>query len=334
MGGVLRWNTVERVAHGNGRWLGGIVIVVQRPDRVMGRWMRVLIAVGLVAGWVGHGCGQAAPTVIHDADAYFPDEPGNEWRYRGRIAEGAVDRVRDAAFVNVSTVTGHTNKDGVTVVVFHDTNPGNQAPVDSYYLRDVAGIRYYGSKPGTILERQLVPYQIVRFPLEAPGSFRQLDRKHLNLGLDLDHDTRAETVDVEATVTVHGREAVTVPLGTYDDAIRLESSMRLLVHLSRDGTAVHGLDTMTAWFVKDIGLVKYVERQMVPTREAGRERMIEITEELEGAVLQGGNVRLGRRHSSRERSTAPAGSWSRHGMGFAGSRASLKHGPLKRATAR
>ena len=268
---------------------------LQRHAPVRHRWLQILIAVGLIAGWGGHGAGQVTPAVIHDAGVYFPDEPGNEWRYRGRITEGTVNRVKDTTFVNVSTVMGEEKKDGVRIMVFHDTNPGNQPPVDSYYLRDVAGIRYYGSKPGTNLERQLIPYQVVRFPLEVPSSFQQLDRKNLNLSLDIDHDNQAETVDVEATMTVHERESVTVPLGTYDNAIRLESHMRLLVHLSRDGTDVYGSDTLTAWFVKDIGLVRYTERQMMPTMEAGERRLIEITEELEAATLQGGSVVLSRR---------------------------------------
>ncbi len=269
------------------------MIGLQSYSRVS-RWRRqALIAVGLVMVWVGHGLGQVTPTVIHDVGAYFPDEPGNTWRYRGRMTEGAIDRIADTTFVNVSTVTGQQKKDGVTVMAFHDTNPGNQSPVDSYYLRDAAGIRYYGSKPGTILERQLIPYQIVRFPLEVPSAFQQLDRTQLNLGLDIDRDTLAEKVDIESTVTVHGLESVTVPSGTYDNAIRLEAHMRLAVHLSRDGTDVHGFDTLTVWLVKDIGLVRYTERQVIPTMEAGRQRLIEITEELEEASLQGGSVLIG-----------------------------------------
>ena len=184
------------------------------------------------------------------------------------------------------------------VTVFHDTNPGDQGPTDSYYLRDAAGIRYYGSKPGTILEQQLIPYQIVRFPLEMPSSFHQLDRKTLNLGLDLDRDGQAETVDVRATVGIEGQEAVTVLLGTYEKAIRMEAHMELLVRLSGDGTRISGFDTMTLWLVKGVGLVKYVERQMVPMVGAGKDRLIEITEELEEARLQGGTVLFSRRKPS------------------------------------
>lgn len=258
----------------------------QRSSRRMKLALILLIVTG--AGSAGPAT-SATPTVIHDAGTYFPDQTGNEWRYRGRVTKGTVNQIAETTFVNVSTVTGRTRKDGVLVTVIHDTNPGDQGPTDGYYLRDAAGIRYYGSKPGTKLERQLIPYQIVRFPLELPSSFQQLDRTNLNLGLDIDHDGLAETVDVQSTVTVHGEEPVTVPFGTYDRAIRLESRMNLLVHVSRDGTRVQGFDTMTVWLVKGVGLVKYVERQLIPMVSTGKERLIEITEELEDATLHGGS---------------------------------------------
>ena len=268
--------------------------------------MPALAVLGLVAGCAGHGSGQGAPGVIHDASLYFPDQQGNEWRYRGRLTKGTVEQIKDTMFVNVSTVTGREEKDGVMAVVFHDTNPGNQGPTDSYYFRDAAGLRYYGSRPGTVLERQLIPYQIMRFPFELSGSFQQLDRKNLNLGLDIDRDNRAETVDVQATVTIHGRESVTVPSGTYQDAVRMEARMKLCVHLSRDGTQVYGLDTMTAWFVKGLGLVRYTERQIIPGMEPGQERLIEITEELEEASLRRGSAFFSRRRT--RTFGAPAGS--------------------------
>ena len=265
---------------------------------MVGTGLKALVILGLVVGWSSHGFGQVTPIVLHDAGVYFPDQTGNEWTYQGRITEGVVNQIEDKTFVNVSKVTGREKKDGVMVTVFHDTNPGDQGPTDSYYLRDAAGIRYYGSKPGTILEQQLIPYQIVRFPLEMPSSFHQLDRKTLNLGLDLDRDGQAETVDIRATVRIDGQEAVTVPLGTYEKAIRMEAHMELLVRLSGDGTRISGFDTMTLWLVKGVGLVKYVERQMVPMVGAGKDRLIEITEELEEARLQGGTVLFSRRKPS------------------------------------
>ena len=241
---------------------------------------------------------QTQPILIHQAEEFFPDQTGNEWYYQGRIIEGSVNQIADATFENVSKVMGTEMIDGVSVTVFHDTNPGDQGPTDSYYLRDAAGIRYYGSKPGTRLEKQLVPYQIVRFPIEVPSSFEQLNRTNLNLGLDIDRDGQAEKVDVYATVTIQGQEPVTVPVGTFQNAVKMEAQMKLLVHLSRDGSQVKGFDSMTVWFVKNVGLVKYTERQMVPSPRSGKDTMIEISEELHDAKLQGGTQLLSGRKTS------------------------------------
>ncbi|MEJ2230521.1 MAG: hypothetical protein P8X46_05005 [Nitrospirales bacterium] len=188
-------------------------------------------------------------------------------------------------FTNVSKVTGEEALEGVMVTVFHDTNPGNQGPSDSYYRRDAAGIRYYGSKPGTTLERQLVPYQIVRFPLEVPSSFEQLNRKGLDLGMDVDRDGEKEKVDIVAVVSVQGQETVTVPAGVYHEAIRLEAKMIMNVHLSESGESIQGTDTMTAWFARGVGLLKYIERQTIPSVQSQNERIVEVIEELNKATL-------------------------------------------------
>ena len=239
--------------------------------------------------------GETATEVVNDVQTYFPDQKGNEWRYRGRMMEGGMVQIEERSFSNVSTVMGHEPHEGVNVTVFHDTNPGDQGPSDSYYRRDAAGIRYYGSKPGTVLEKQLVPYQIVRFPIEVPSSFQQLDRKGLDLGLDLDRDGQTEQVDVRAVVTVAGKESVTVPMGTYQEAIRLEARMTMDVHLSQQKKTVRGTDTMTAWFGRGIGLLKYVERQTVPSLQSNNDRVIEVIEELEEAKIQ--NQTASRRRS-------------------------------------
>ncbi|MCA9472951.1 MAG: hypothetical protein MRJ96_16310 [Nitrospirales bacterium] len=235
--------------------------------------------------------------VVSNIEEYFPDQKGNEWTYRGRFIDGTMVQIAEKSFTNVSTVIGTEMKDGVELTVFHDTNPGDQGPSDSYYRRDAAGIRYFGSKPGTTLEKQLVPYQIIRFPLTIPNSFQQLNRKGLNLGLDLDRDGQTEKVDVQATVSVEGQETVTVPLGTYAEAIRVVAHMTMNVHLSGLDTVVHGTDTMTAWFGRGIGLLKYEERQTIPSLRSENDRLIEVIEELEQSTLQEPTI-LGSRSES------------------------------------
>ena len=240
------------------------------------------------------GLAQAPHEVVSAVDEYFPDKQGNEWRYRGQVIEGGLVDIAEKQFTNVSTVVGEEVREGITLTVFHDTNPGDQGPSDSYYRRDAAGIRYYGSKPGTALEKQLVPYQIIRFPIEIPSSFQQLDRRGLDLGLDLDRDGEAERVDVRAVVTVVGRETVTVPLGTFPESIRLEARMTMDVHLSQLKETVRGTDTMTAWFGRGVGLLKYIERQTVPSLRSNEDRVIEVVEELEEVKIKDQLASLGR----------------------------------------
>jgi len=245
----------------------------------------------------------SSPFVVDNVHEYFPDQVGNEWVYRGRMIEGGVVQIaeKDTQFSNVSSVIGEETVDGVKVVVFHDTNPGNQGPSDSYYRRDAAGIRYYGSKPGTTLERQLVPYQIVRFPLEIPSSFEQFNRQGLDLGMDIDRDGETEKVDIVAVSSVQEPERVTVPAGTYSNAIRLEAKMTMYVHLSESGKTIRGTDTMTVWFARGVGLLKYIERQTIPSFRSENERLIEVTEVLEKVTLATDVASLRGRKSSSER---------------------------------
>ena len=228
-----------------------------------------------------------ATVVVDKVQEYFPDQVGNEWVYSGRMIEGGMVQIaeKNTEFSNRSTVTGRETIDGVEVTVFHDTNPGNQGPSDSFYRRDAAGIRYYGSKPGTTLERQLVPYQIVRFPLSVPSSFEQFNRQGLELGMDIDRDGEAEKVDIVAISSVQAQETVSVPAGTYPDAVRLEAKMTMQVHLTESGKMIQGTDTMTVWFARGVGLLKYIERQTIPSSRSENERVIEVTEELEKVTL-------------------------------------------------
>ncbi|ALA58485.1 hypothetical protein [Nitrospira moscoviensis] len=223
---------------------------------------------------------EEAITISQSAD-YFPDAIGNRWTYRGQISEGPLQTIDHKTFTNISTVTGTKTLKGVTVTVFHDTNPGNHGPSDSFYRRDVVGIVYYGSDPGTPLEKQIIPYQIVRFPLTVPSSFQQFDRTGLDFGTDMDRDGRDEKVDVRGWTSLVGRESVVVPAGAFDEAIKVEARMTMRIHLSGGKRTAMGTDVMTAWFAKGVGLVKYVERQELSAAKEDRGVVTEITEELE-----------------------------------------------------
>ena len=225
--------------------------------------------------------GAAEPVTVAKSEEYFPDTPGSRWTYRGQINEGPLQMVELKFFTNVSTVSGTKTINGAKVTVFHDTNPGNHGPSDSFYRRDQAGIVYYGSEPGTPLEEQITPYQIFRFPLVIPSSFQQFDRAGLNFGTDMDRDGTDEKVDVQGWSAVIGRESITVPAGTFQDAIKVEARMKMRIHLSGSRRTISGSDVMTAWFAKGVGLVKYAERQELAAVKEDRGVVTELMEELE-----------------------------------------------------
>ena len=247
----------------------------------------------------------STPLVAEDANViaqsadYFPDQIGNEWHYRGQITEGPLQTIEHKFFSNVSSVTGTKVINGMTVTVFHDTNPGNHGPMDSFYRRDSVGIVYYGSEPGTPFEKQLVPYQIVRFPMKVSSSFPQFNRKELDFGTDLDQDRINEKADAQGDATVVGQESVTVPAGTFKDAVKVEARMHMQIHLSATKRTTQGTDVMTAWFAKGVGLVKYVERQELSALE-DRGVVTDIMEELESYEIKPPKASLGRRESSTE----------------------------------
>ncbi len=238
-------------------------------------------------------------SVIAQSADYFPDQIGNEWRYRGQITEGPLQTIEHKYFSNVSSVTGTKAMKGMSVTVFHDTNPGNHGASDSFYRRDSVGIVYYGSEPGTPLEKQLVPYQIVRFPLKISSSFPQFNRKELDFGTDLDRDGINEKADAQGDSTIVGRESVTVPAGTFKDAVKVEARMQMKIYLSSGKKTAVGTDVMTAWFAKGVGLVKYVERQELSQLD-DRGVVTDITEELESYDIKPPKASLGRSESPTE----------------------------------
>ena len=248
--------------------------------------------------WSAPLAAENAGIIAQSAD-YFPDQIGNEWHYRGQVTEGPLETIENKFFSNVSSVTGTKDIKGMTVTVFHDTNPGNHGPMDSFYRRDRVGIVYYGSEPGTPFEKQLVPYQIVRFPMKVSSSFPQFNRKELDFDTDLDRDGLDEKADAQGDATVLGQESVTVPAGTFKDAVKVEARMHMQIHLSSAKRTVQGTDVMTAWFVKGVGLVKYLERQeLSPLDDRGV--VTDIMEELESYEIKPPKASLGRRESSTE----------------------------------
>ena len=115
----------------------------------------------------------------------------------------------------------------------------------------------------------------------------------------MDQDGINEKADAQGDATVVGQESITVPAGTFKDAVKVEARMRMQIHLSGAKKTALGTDVMTAWFAKGVGLVKYVERQELSPLE-DRGVVTDIMEELESYEIKPPKASLGRRESSTE----------------------------------
>ncbi|TLY46134.1 MAG: hypothetical protein E6K59_01740 [Nitrospirae bacterium] len=224
---------------------------------------------------------------IQNTEEYFPDEIGSVWRYHGRTHTDTVAQAGEVTFSNEVSAIGTTNIKGETVKIFRETNQGNKGPTDGFFRRDKTGITYYGSQPTTPFEQQLVPYRVLAFPLVMNGTFRQLEKRGVDMQADLDGDGSHERADVVADVRVVAHTPVTVPAGTFNDAVQIDASMTIVISLTKDRRVITSRDRITSWFARGVGLVKYVEEIEAPPVLETRGEVTYVSEELESYALKG-----------------------------------------------
>ncbi len=262
-------------------------------NRVLaGAGARVVFAVVCLLAWTvpdglaGAG-GNPSLKEIQKTEEYFPDEIGSVWRYTGRTRTDTVERVSELTFTNEVSAIGTTNIKGETVKIFRETNQANKGPTDGFFRRDKSGIVYYGSQPTTPFEQQLIPYRVLVFPLVVEGTFRQLEKQNVDMQADLDGDGRPERADVVADIRVVAHTPVTVPAGTFSDSVQIDAAMVITITLSKNHRVITSKDTITSWFARGVGLVKYVEEIESPPVLETRGEVTHVSEELDSYTLKG-----------------------------------------------
>jgi len=199
--------------------------------------------------------------LILESERYFPDDIGLQWTYNGSVSK-QIQRISD--YTNTAVVKGKIKKGGVPVVVFWESNQSNHGQAESYLLKDKDGITYFGGKPTTDLESQLVPYRVIQFPIVLGKTVLQVEKRNLAFDLDIDQDGAKERADTRAEVAATAIETVSTPAGIFHDTIKFQGTMTVWVTLSRDKRRVPILDTTTHWFAKDVGMVKQIEKLEFP----------------------------------------------------------------------
>lgn len=248
------------------------------------RLSAALLSLFVLGGCPNPSYGQPPDVSLEEVDIFFPSDPGSRWSYFGSVVD-EIQRV--TGYLNEATIKGTTEKDGITVKVFAETNQANTGPAESYFVIDQKGIRYYGRSPTNRFEEQIVPYTIISFPIFVGMTFSQMDKRNLDFGQDLDQDGTEERVDVRATMSVLGFEDVSVPGGVFEGCLKLKGEMLLWITLSGSQTVVQMVDTTLNWFAPGVGLVKWKERTDFPSIAGRPPKSLLISEELKSFTLSG-----------------------------------------------
>src|SRR5439155_7612587 len=185
-----------------------------------------------------------------DVEKFFQLTPGNRWGFNVTVNE--TGHPTTSGFETVA-VTGTKTISGLSTVVLSYSGQGN---AEEYYLKNNAGLFYFGDNSTDPVIAAISPYQVFRFPLQPIDTFVQVDKAGIDFGADLDGDGRNETIAIYSTVTVVGFETVTVPAGTFNDCARIETDIAETLTLSKSGTTLRATGVSPEWYAPGIGPVK------------------------------------------------------------------------------
>jgi hypothetical protein len=232
------------------------------------------ITAAVTAGQTTQGTG--------DVGNFFPFEQGNIWRYNGtRTVAGPTIAYENTVLMSgQGPAPGH----GVVSTIFSETNAeGENRAEKSYDVKGPSGITSYGNDdPADDLTRQLTPFQAVHFPLAIGSATLLEERTGLDWGVDEDGDGRNETFTLRLFQFVDPMESVTVPAGTFPNALKITQGAGFLVTFTTGGNATL-IQFSTAWHVPGVGMIK----QKVQAQIEGAPMVTVLTEELLGYVVNG-----------------------------------------------
>ena len=189
-----------------------------------------------------------------DIGNFFPLNQGNIWKFQGAKTETGQPTTH---YTTTNLVDGVKPVGGVNTLIIKEDNPENSGiPEEDYFSKGSREISKLGTNDTSdVLTPQLVPYPVIRFPLQPGSTFQQVHKKGVNVG-DLEGDGKNDIADVTSQVTVVGFEAISVPAGAFPSALRVESVTTATVRLSFDGSQGTISQKSTAWYASGIGPVR------------------------------------------------------------------------------
>jgi hypothetical protein len=196
------------------------------------------------------GSGPAPSSGPGDTMAYFPLVAGNQWLYN---STDSGTNTPSLIFDVTVAVNGTKTIQGQLATIFTRSDSSTTAaPTDQYYASSGGGITYLGTTdPVDTITPLLIPYPQLLFPV-ATGTVSSITGKNLAFGKDT--AGTAITLSLTQTIVNSGLETVSVPAGTFTNAMKQVTTV--------NGTAVDGSQSIpvsgtdTVWLAPGVGQVK------------------------------------------------------------------------------
>jgi hypothetical protein len=239
------------------------------PRRWVAGTVLLLAACGGGGGATGGGTAPVAPTVLaSDAGVYLPATAPTK-HFRG-VDTRTTSPWPAESYGHVERWTGAGSARSVS-----ESNPLNAntgaMPTNANYAIGADGVH---DLSGSFLVDDAL---ILRSPVVAGDRYTVVD-KTVSVP-DADGDGSPETVSVRVDVEVVGARAVSVPAGTFANAVQVVTSATLQLTASKAGVQPPIALTSTDWLVPEIGRVKtvFVDGSAQPGLQGTT-----VTEELAG----------------------------------------------------
>lgn len=198
-----------------------------------------------------------------DSD-HVPLATGNRWSYQvTETGTGALP-----PFSRLHTITGSRDIYG-TAAFQHYLAPSSGSTWITWNDRKAAGWLERVLDPAVYGTLQTLNH--LRLPLRAGDAYDAYNLDHYPMGEDLDGDSVEETVSLRRSIVVSGPEVVTVPAGTFPDALKVTSQGYFEIHYSNSPAMTPVTSTVEEWYVAGVGVVK--------SRGPGPNARLGITEE-------------------------------------------------------
>lgn len=203
-----------------------------------------------LGGCLGGDDADTATPPAGDVGNYAPYAAGNRWLY-----ESAGESTPDSATGALTDASLVTLPSGLEALELSTLSLSSLLRIDLSYLekRPDALYEVYTSfrrpVPGITALPQL------RFPLRAGDSYTAYRYNNLDSGVDNDGDDINETFSRRLDIEVTGVESVTVPAGTFPEALKVISTATLTTHYST-GSSGSSVEEVTRWYAPDVGVVQ------------------------------------------------------------------------------